>query len=122
MTFHIKSEGPRSFTGKLQRICSGSSGPSKQLRAKVEGPYGKLSVELGDYEHLWICAGGIGVAPMINILLHLHKQKGRGTLPKLRSVDFSWVIKSPPMLQWFEGELSRIIHDDFDDTFTCTSQ
>ena len=82
LNFVIKGMGKGTFTDRLSAFCQRSDAP--RLAIGVEGPYGHLGVRLEEYQVLWICAGGIGAAPMVNILMHLHgavaaaEREGRG--------------------------------------------
>ena len=53
---------------------------------------GHLSIQLERYTKLWICCGGIGAAPMINILMQLHERVMQNDmkLNQLKDVHFVW--------------------------------
>ena len=97
LNFVIKDMGPGTFTESLRLLCKqqaagaggkegGGGGGGEEgggngaLRVGVEGPYGYLGVQLADYRTLWICAGGIGAAPMINVLMHVHARSASASL------------------------------------------
>jgi predicted ferric reductase len=74
VTFHIKVMGSGSFTHRLydyaKKVSSNSSDASAlhSHRVSILGPYGNLSVNLEEYRHIILIAGGIGVTPMWLIL------------------------------------------------------
>ena len=108
INFVIKSMGDGTFTDQLRKFVGSSSNPP--LATTMEGPYGHLSIKLEHYNMLWICCGGIGAAPMINILLQLHErvEKRDPTLMNLKDVHFCWVVRSCGELKWYEEELAQV--------------
>ena len=112
INFVIKSMGKDTFTEQLRTWVgqSSSSNGGEPLRTAMEGPYGQLSLRLEEYKELWVCCGGIGAAPMINILLQLHERvmANDATLQGLAQVHFCWVVRSTSDLKWYREELARV--------------
>jgi predicted ferric reductase len=108
VNFVIKSMGKGTFTDQLLQFVRSSN--VNGLRTTMEGPYGHLSIRLEDYKHLWICCGGIGAAPMVNILMQLHERvmENDSKLHILENVHFCWVVRSKLDLKWFEEEINTI--------------
>ena len=63
IAFTIKESGD--YTATIGRTKPGE-------RATVHGPFGRFScVRLGDFEHLILIAGGVGITPMLSSLRHM---------------------------------------------------
>ena len=111
--FVIKGMGKGTFTNRLISFCGRSDIP--ELQVSVEGPYGQLSVRLKEYASIWICAGGIGAAPMVNVLtslLHAVEAADAGGIPsfqRLEQVNFCWVVRRREDLKWYDIELQNLV-------------
>ena len=129
VNFVIKKMGAGTFTNQLynyvralndtndtndssnQEVAHYNSQSSHSLITTMEGPYGHLSIQLERYTKLWICCGGIGAAPMINILMQLHERVMRNDmkLNQLKDVHFVWVVRTQNNLKWYQEELDRVM-------------
>ncbi|OWZ18780.1 Ferric reductase [Phytophthora megakarya] len=100
VTFYIKALGgwtTKLLTAALKREASAMrvAGPST-LDLLVDGPYGKMSLDLITptvYSHMVLFAGGIGMTPMRSIVNYLHHEcyyRSRGVIPHVR---FIWSVK-----------------------------
>jgi len=67
--FHIKSMGNGSWTDKLLKCVE--ENPEGKIRIAIDGPYGGLSLDLGNYKSIMMITGGIGITPMLPILTFL---------------------------------------------------
>lgn len=76
VSFVVQSQGKGTFTGRLRDLAMASasipthvgrqlSGLPNGLVARLDGPYGQLSVRLEDYDTIVLVAGGAGVVPMV---------------------------------------------------------
>ena len=67
LDFYIKNMGPGTWTDKLYKMALNN--PS----VTVEGPYGKitLGVDLQNSDNVILCAGGIGITPMMSIFVNM---------------------------------------------------
>ena len=102
LTFHIKSWGVKgSFTDKLRKLVAKSD--TIKLNPVLQGPYGSLSVRLEEYDSIWICAGGIGITPLLNTAMKLLSDKRDGVL-----VNFVWATKHTADLTCFQDQLEQI--------------
>ena len=107
--FHIKSMGPETFTGKLADLTR--SGPAK-LKVHLRGPYGCLSLNITNYEHVLIIAGGIGITPMLPVLDRIRQvciANKLEKLPKLKEVTVVWVARKENQ-NLFENFAERLTH------------
>ena len=102
--FRIRKMG--GFTSKLHEFLRQNPSPA-ELKVKVDGPYGKLSVDLRDYSSVVLVAGGIGVTPMISTLLWLIQEKRANRLPALESVNFIFSVRKQAQLAWADRALTE---------------
>ena len=56
----MQDMAPKSFTNRLWNLADDATVPASSLRVDVQGPYGKLSVDLRRYTTLFLVGGGIG--------------------------------------------------------------
>jgi predicted ferric reductase len=102
--FRIRKMG--GFTSKLHAYLRQNPSPG-ELKVKVDGPYGKLGVDLRDYVSVVLVAGGIGVTPMISTLLWLIEEKRANRLPALKSVNFIFSVRKRAQLAWADQALTE---------------
>lgn len=67
------------------------------VQVMIDGPYGGSSVDLGDFENVFLVAGGSGITFTLGMLddivgrcVKLGRQGGERT----RRIEFAWCIKS----------------------------
>ena len=113
--FYIKTWGKASsWVERLRTYCLRSDfDANEDLKPVLEGPYGKLSIRISDYKNFFICSGGIGVTPMINIALDLHRRIAANNYNKEKLdifVHFIWVVRDEAEFKWFADELC-LLHD-----------
>lgn len=113
-------ESIRGWTGWLPTFKEGSDSPMESPRAQsqrslfpshhtsinwlsilVDGPYGKLSIDLRNYRRLMLVAGGIGVTPMTTTLSYISYQKRQQLLTSLQGVTLVWVSRSLDLMYGF---------------------
>ena len=112
VTFHVKSMGTDTFTGRLANLAQSGS---CEVPVHLRGPYGCLNLNLADYAHVLIFAGGIGITPMLPILdrirLVCSTNKTR-KLPHLKSVTIVWVAKQSKedqaLFQYFADRITKV--------------
>ena len=107
VTLHIKVLGR--WTRKLSEIAE----KHEEVSFLMEGPYGRLMVELENrerYKMMLMISGGIGVTPMqslTNELLYEAQSDGR----ELKKLHFVWAIRSLEMLQAMKDTGNEITSD-----------
>ena len=102
LVFHIKTWGVKgSFTERLRELASKSD--AVKLNPLLQGPYGNLSVRIEEYDSIWLCAGGIGITPLLNTAMQLISSKRDEV-----SVHFVWVTKHFADIECFQEELKKI--------------
>jgi len=96
-TVHIKDCG--NFTHEVfDKATEG-----KITKAKVDGPYGRLSIGLKEYNVIVLFAGGIGVTPMMAVLKELDNLSQRKT-----KIYFIWVVQNGSAFDWFSDSLNEM--------------
>jgi len=102
-TFHILDMGPGTFTNEVANVGA------KITTARVDGPYGRLSMPLEKYQNIFLAAGGIGVTPMMAVLSDIHARFLKGELPHLRAVHLVWISRHKESFDiWFPDVLKRV--------------
>jgi len=107
MTFHVKASGSGShWTTKLQQKISEKA----ELKAYVEGPYGKLAVNLHRYKTIIASSGGIGVTPMIPLLRIISDPEARRQhMSSVCKMVWIWTVRDADTIVPFKEEIARAI-------------
>ena len=79
------------------------------LTILVDGPYGKLSIDVRNYRKLVLVAGGIGITPMTTTLSFISHQKRHDHLPLLESVILVWAVRNKTLVDGFIPFLDQIL-------------
>lgn len=141
-TFHIRIQGPGSWTRKLQHYTSimcrkdkphtefnrvdatGKSVPGKILGPdgkqmfRVYGPHSAPTQHLTEYNEVMICASGIGVTPlagaMKSIVHHRWKYFSGKTYPD--TAHFFWITSHAELksFRWFVRTVKEVEDDVYD--------
>jgi predicted ferric reductase len=79
--------------------------PPVSLTVRVDGPYGKINMELLDYHTIVLVAGGIGITPMFSVLQYLldHTTNHKATLSY--RVHIVWVCSDAHIFSLMHPEL-----------------
>ena len=95
-------------TKKLAKHAS-IHGPSKPLRAFIDGPYGGVNRPLEFlYESVILVAGGGGITAVLPWLVHLSRKMGtEGCVT--REVRLVWTVKHRHALEWVAEDLREAI-------------
>jgi len=97
---HIKSMGPRTWS---QRLLEAARDQGSDIRVRLEGPYGHMSLKLSEFQHVLMIAGGIGITPMMPLLeMALSPERRRAELPAMKSLSLIWIVQSSLQLLWFK--------------------
>jgi NAD(P)H-flavin reductase len=72
------------------------------VHVTIDGPFGGCSLDLGEYENVFLVAGGAGVTFILGLLDDLvgrilRRHRGRGE--RTRRIEFAWAIRSYG--EWF---------------------
>jgi len=92
---------PRALVSPVKKI--------EGLTILVDGPYGKLSIDLRNYRKLVLVAGGIGITPMTTTLSFISHQKHRDLLPLLEGVTLVWAVRSKALVDGFTPFFDQIL-------------
>ncbi|OWZ18190.1 hypothetical protein PHMEG_0007767 [Phytophthora megakarya] len=129
VVFYIKVSGD--WTKKVFEAAQKNDGT--QFDMLVDGPYGKVSIDIANpeiYSHFALLAGGIGVTPMRSILNWLHYERYTLGRSKIKLVHFAWTLPNQVVMNALldnivpndeacpTGYFPRImIHDDANSVF-----
>lgn len=92
---------PRALVSPMKKV--------EGLTILVDGPYGKLSIDLRNYRRLVLVAGGIGITPMTTTLSFISHQKRRDLLPLLEGVTLVWAVRSKALVDGFAPFFDQIL-------------
>ncbi len=106
ISVHVKSMGPGSWTEKLSEMCSRRE-PGSHCTVAVDGPYGKLSLEITNYKCLMLVAGGIGITPMLPILSMI-RNGNQNVYHRMERVELVWTVRSRSTLMLFQDQLESL--------------
>jgi hypothetical protein len=111
ISFHIKSLGGNTWTGKLAQMVVENDTTS--LKVALVGPYGSLSIDIALYKHITILVGGIGITPMMPILSSI-KKMGRASAfyQHFNLVELIWSVRDLQTVKIFENQLFNIFDLD----------
>jgi len=107
-SIHMKVQG--GFSRQLYvRSQEGPQSMQFPLKMKVDGPYGKTSLDFMQYNTVVLVSGGIGITPMISILRDLVDRQVTSMPIVTQAIYFLWVIPDIDAYQWFGSELRELV-------------
>jgi len=75
-----------------------------------DGPYGRLSLDIEQYDTVGMICGGVGLTAMLPTLEWIVAQKAHGKLKRLRNVEFHWVVRGlNPLYSTFRMRLCLVV-------------
>lgn len=89
----IKRMPAGTWTDDVAKVIAAHKDLGRELGARLDGPLGKIGVDVRDYATLVLVAGGIGVTPLICALTDIANREAAGTLPLLTRVLFVWSVR-----------------------------
>ncbi|CAG8538146.1 12015_t:CDS:2 [Diversispora eburnea] len=90
-SIHVKMQG--GYTNTLYaKSQQGSQLTETPLKMRIEGPYGKKSVDFSSYKTVLLISGGIGITPIICILGDLIDSQIKNNYIVTQAIHFVWVI------------------------------
>jgi len=125
---HIKSLGKGTWTNGLYQVAAqgvdnshshGAMAKNKNapsappvspptLAVLVDGPYGRLLIDLQRYHQLVLVAGGIGLTPLTSVLLYISHCIRKGMMTSLKSITLVWALRDVALLEGFTTFLDQI--------------
>ncbi|OQR90986.1 transmembrane protein [Thraustotheca clavata] len=95
ISFCTKAQYNNGFVDKLHfKAQSGrhiDPSSSVDVQVRLEGPYGKSSVLLFQYDICVLVAGGIGITPMLNIINQMRQNQSK----PLQKLVLHWIVREP---------------------------
>ncbi|KEP47602.1 putative ferric reductase transmembrane component [Rhizoctonia solani 123E] len=86
-------------------------GADSRMVVMVDGPYGGLTFDLGDFESVLLVAGGSGATFTVGVLDDIVGRvvrHGRSKGEKTRVVKFVWFVRSYGCISWFAPMLAQL--------------
>jgi len=99
----MKDMGPRSWSRRVVSM-SCASVFQRDVKVRVDGPYGGPSIDIYDYPILVLVAGGIGVTPLFSILSEFSNNPPL----KLEKIYLIWCTKHQHFLTLFSEYLANM--------------
>uniref|UniRef100_A0A1D1XQY5 Ferric reduction oxidase 7, chloroplastic n=1 Tax=Anthurium amnicola TaxID=1678845 RepID=A0A1D1XQY5_9ARAE len=107
-SIHMKVQG--GFSRQLfARSQEGAQYSQAPLKMRIDGPYGRTSLDFMQYRSVVLVSGGIGVTPMMSILRDLVDRQVANMPIVTQAIYFLWVIPDIDAYQWFGSELRELI-------------
>eukprot|EP01135_Chromosphaera_perkinsii_P008858 Nk52_evm1s1493 gene=Nk52_evmTU1s1493 len=111
LDLHIKASGDWSKQMLGLNGDGNSSEPLNEQEVKMDGPFGKLTINLDLHQEIVMVSGGIGCTPMIYTLNQLVDDYRKGIKP-LRKVVFIWSLRDVELLEEFAEDLKKAMECD----------
>ena len=132
ISLHIKSMGDNTWSGRLLALAATHPGgintavaakpcsyarlsPGRQLRVRVDGPYG-VPIRHDRYRRILLCAGGIGVTPCHAIFRTLYQLTRAGRC-RVELVKLIWVVRKTVEFDLFRETLLAAQRDSLGGRF-----
>ncbi|CAI2162458.1 10792_t:CDS:2 [Funneliformis geosporum] len=107
-SIHMKVQG--GFSKNLYMKAQGGAEHTRvPLNLRIDGPYGKPSIDFMQYRTVALICGGIGITPMISILRDLVDRQVGGMPIVTQAIYFMWVIPDIDSYQWFGSDLRELM-------------
>ena len=101
ISFHIKAHHRGSWTYNLNQISSDS------VVVNLDGPYGKIPLDLYSYECILIIVGGIGITPYLVLIEHLLSEPECNNL--IRRISLNWTLRLASLYNIFVPKLEALL-------------
>ncbi|CAG8486880.1 8011_t:CDS:2 [Acaulospora morrowiae] len=103
-SIHVKTQG-----GFTRTLYANSQKTEAPLKLRIDGPYGKPSIDFKAHRTVLLVAGGIGITPMISILRDLVSRQVTSMPVATQEIHFMWIIPDQVAHSWFAEEIREII-------------
>lgn len=104
MYFYIQAHGTGSWSQRLRDHTTREPGALPAVA--MDGPYGRLSLELERYDSVMLFAGGIGVTPFLNIMKRVLVDKKFITL---KTITLHWSVRDKSVHSLLEDKLDLLL-------------
>ena len=85
------------WTNALNALAKSGEKGTECVTVMVDGPYGGLTVDLGEFEHVLLVAGGTGITFTLSVLDDLVGRiikLGRSRGERTTKIEFVWYMRS----------------------------
>lgn len=72
-------------------VRTGMNHPGRRVTVMIDGPYGGLKLDLGEYESVLLVGGGSGITFVLGAIEEVLRVKENGKGPS--KVDVAWVVR-----------------------------
>ncbi|KAH7345171.1 iron reductase [Rhizoctonia solani] len=108
ITLGIRAVGD--WSRALNKLAT-DQGADGRMTVMVDGPYGGLTLDLGDFESVLLVAGGSGATFTVGVLDDIvgrvvRHRRAKGE--KTRVIKFAWFVRSYGCISWFAPILARL--------------
>ncbi|WWC61748.1 uncharacterized protein I303_104333 [Kwoniella dejecticola CBS 10117] len=90
-----------------EELKSGFDHPGRKVQVMIDGPYGGLKIDLGQYENVLLVGGGSGITFILGAIeecLRIKEKAGRG----ISKVEVAWVVRDMSTVQALTPTLSHL--------------
>eukprot|EP00659_Diplonema_papillatum_P008885 gene8885-13773_t len=94
--FYVKNSGSGTWTEKLSRLDR----PAQGMKARMEGPYGRLCFDWRAHDYLVLIAGGVGITPMLSIADYLDPTQ---------TATIAWSVRDPEFIRLIAGHVENLL-------------
>jgi len=101
--------------GSWSRSLKALHGSSPEV--KIDGPYGSLSLDHTNYDVIVMCAGGIGVTPMLSVLRDLYYKISVG-MEDVKKIYLFWTLRDVSMYYSFGEEMAEFMNSKISKFFS----
>jgi len=103
--------------GSWSRSLNALNGKKPTIR--IDGPYGKLTHDIDNYDVILLCCGGIGVTPMLSVLRDLNYKISSRDLD-VKKIYLFWTMRDPSLYYALGDSLNDILNGPVSNCFNIS--
>lgn len=103
--------GTLNWTNRLAVLAEKIENNTQQLEntiVRIQGPFGNLTIEPLEYDYVVLIAAGIGITPIMSILLDTYYERKSNSACRVQKIFFSWSVKHSDYLHLFQDKLFQL--------------
>jgi predicted ferric reductase len=94
----------KTWTERLYEVCK----QEKNITLRVDGPYGRSSINYYEYSTIFLIGGGIGITPLVSMLQKYSQKIQNKKVRILKKIVFIWTIRKVEHFEWFDKLLLEL--------------